>query len=533
MDPIDKFLKLYSYKFDKGYPDMNDKQDILLMESILKREFNIVAEIIYRKDKPSESKDEIIDIISNSDIELAGVNKGKIKSIDILKIFNIGEPSNTNTVKARNALLSQLDKLLSDREYEVETIEGSYEKSITPKIIVKKGDEISHTFEIKGAGNVWKKETTQKEGLVIFFYNSDVKSLYTLDSLKEEFPKLFENRNKYYTGLDEVGKSDVDRYLNVFNNNFEDLNKDALEAINDPLSAALLIKNAYGNGNPIITGKGTFDNVRKKGASLTGLADDKWNPGDVYMSLQGGNYKDADNWIDFNLNFTSKWGKLENAEGKPASFVSISLKQDKSAAGKGKSFLKDFEDELVKKSGDSYNLDKKDLDFLKNANIQELSNEIEVLQSAILGLIKDKNIKYDPDQPPTDLKKLKVKYAALKSLLFIAVNVASERKGGFYNAISDIASFAASLNGKNCSFFKVSGNPTGQAKMEPFPAETVGKIVGDIKIKDSSTAGGISIYFDLQIIDSKDNITSTTKYELTIRSGSPSNPQVAIELSKN
>ena len=25
MDPIDKFLKLYSYKFPKGYPDMNDE----------------------------------------------------------------------------------------------------------------------------------------------------------------------------------------------------------------------------------------------------------------------------------------------------------------------------------------------------------------------------------------------------------------------------------------------------------------------------------------------------------------------------
>ena len=44
MDPIDKFLKLYSYKFPKGYPDMNDKQDILLMESILKEDFNIILE---------------------------------------------------------------------------------------------------------------------------------------------------------------------------------------------------------------------------------------------------------------------------------------------------------------------------------------------------------------------------------------------------------------------------------------------------------------------------------------------------------
>lgn len=35
MDAIDKFLKQYSYKFPKGYPDMKNEQDILLMESLL------------------------------------------------------------------------------------------------------------------------------------------------------------------------------------------------------------------------------------------------------------------------------------------------------------------------------------------------------------------------------------------------------------------------------------------------------------------------------------------------------------------
>ena len=35
MDVLDIFLKKYSYKFPKGYPDMNNEQDILLMESIL------------------------------------------------------------------------------------------------------------------------------------------------------------------------------------------------------------------------------------------------------------------------------------------------------------------------------------------------------------------------------------------------------------------------------------------------------------------------------------------------------------------
>ena len=37
MDIFDKLFKKYSYKFDKGYPDLNNDQDILLLESILEK----------------------------------------------------------------------------------------------------------------------------------------------------------------------------------------------------------------------------------------------------------------------------------------------------------------------------------------------------------------------------------------------------------------------------------------------------------------------------------------------------------------
>ena len=35
MEVLDKLFKKYSYKFDKGYPDINNEQDILLLENIL------------------------------------------------------------------------------------------------------------------------------------------------------------------------------------------------------------------------------------------------------------------------------------------------------------------------------------------------------------------------------------------------------------------------------------------------------------------------------------------------------------------
>ena len=35
MDVIDKFLNKIAFKFPKGYPDMNNDQDVLLLESLL------------------------------------------------------------------------------------------------------------------------------------------------------------------------------------------------------------------------------------------------------------------------------------------------------------------------------------------------------------------------------------------------------------------------------------------------------------------------------------------------------------------
>ena len=57
MDALDLFLKKYSYKFPKGYPDMNNEQDVLLMESIL-RELEIGVDLEETKLSPAElSKD--------------------------------------------------------------------------------------------------------------------------------------------------------------------------------------------------------------------------------------------------------------------------------------------------------------------------------------------------------------------------------------------------------------------------------------------------------------------------------------------
>ncbi len=58
MDVLDKFFIKYSYKFPKGYPDMNNEQDILLLESILK-ELNIGLSLKEAKTTATEDLHEI------------------------------------------------------------------------------------------------------------------------------------------------------------------------------------------------------------------------------------------------------------------------------------------------------------------------------------------------------------------------------------------------------------------------------------------------------------------------------------------
>jgi hypothetical protein len=99
MDALDLFFKKYSYKFDKGYPDMNNEQDVLLLESILKE-----LGINLNEDKASDRTEakEILKKelgLSDSDFKDTGLNfyvlvPGNQRSSFVDKIENID--SNTD-----------------------------------------------------------------------------------------------------------------------------------------------------------------------------------------------------------------------------------------------------------------------------------------------------------------------------------------------------------------------------------------------------------------------------------------------------
>jgi hypothetical protein len=91
MDSLDLFFKKFSYKFPKGYPDINNEQDVLLLESILKE-----LGINLNEGNPSSNTKKAIDLLvqkypdkfeKQSNIYRLG-NKAKISPeefVDIIK----------------------------------------------------------------------------------------------------------------------------------------------------------------------------------------------------------------------------------------------------------------------------------------------------------------------------------------------------------------------------------------------------------------------------------------------------------------
>ena len=87
MDILDIFFKKYSYKFPKGYPDMNNEQDILIMENILGK-LGVNEEEIINYDQ------EIKDLLSSLSTE-----ENKKKLITYLSKLNNGEDEKDELIK--------------------------------------------------------------------------------------------------------------------------------------------------------------------------------------------------------------------------------------------------------------------------------------------------------------------------------------------------------------------------------------------------------------------------------------------------
>ena len=226
MSVFDKFFERYSYRFPKGYPDFTNKQDILILE-------NILDEINLFEANTAEGNKFIEDIIIKNSEKL-GFELDRLD--DQNRLYFKGIPSRGQR-EIRVDLLNIIGSLLPDNDFINITKE-------TPAFTVVI-DGKKHTFTVKGAGSEYSTSTLQKEGLVIFFYNSPINELFTPESLIENVEVL---SGDYYKGIG-TNPDEVQLLLSKFTRNIESAanNKVALATLNVPLSSDIAIKKAFGN----------------------------------------------------------------------------------------------------------------------------------------------------------------------------------------------------------------------------------------------------------------------------------------------
>jgi len=82
MDIFDKFFKKFAYKFDKGYPDLNNSQDVLLLESLFRKlevEVELKEDKIANKSQTIKAVQQIIDTVGTQyDLFAMKSNKNRI-----------------------------------------------------------------------------------------------------------------------------------------------------------------------------------------------------------------------------------------------------------------------------------------------------------------------------------------------------------------------------------------------------------------------------------------------------------------------
>ena len=174
MNIFDKFFTKFAYKFDKGYPDMNNAQDVLLLESLISEAIDekfILNESFYELMSANKLEDEIISKLNNGDFD----------EIDVENItFKSGKKyTPQSTDKTDDYTLNDLRKIVSEFDKPL---------FLTYTDNIKK---LRSPFGVRIMGFDTPKNTT----------SIDFKRLIALNKLIKEYPEKIKIVSKMAAGL--------------------------------------------------------------------------------------------------------------------------------------------------------------------------------------------------------------------------------------------------------------------------------------------------------------------------------------------
>jgi hypothetical protein len=491
MDALDLFFKKFSYKFEKGYPDMANPKDVLLLESILK-ELGINLDEAF-EDTPNLPQD-ITDLKSQIESEY---NSYKIEA--------------AQKKGGGNYFLYFKELSPRDREKRKEITQDLIDAGILPtESVLKGGGEEGYYAEtningtkykiwVKGSGGKYATDTNLKEGLVVLLYNSDVTEPFTKENFKNNFDKL---NKASFEGISTI-EGQLKSYLNIFSEDIEGASKSkaALDSLNDPLSSALTIKKAY-PGKKIIRDE-AFNTIRKLASQVTKIEADKWNPGDVYVEISEPQIpsleslqKDPTPWAKLNALFVNSWGDNNTP------LVSVSLKQERAQAGKAKGFLQKFSPSGIEGTQKEYNLTPEEMEFTS----EQYDEGINTIKEKFKSRFSEGNpsIEYKFDKNPSQPNQLRAKYSAYKALDYLLDHFKQEEDTSAVSALAGLAAYGMSVSGVNPTFFKITGNSSGKPTTpSKFPAGASARLTPGTKIiiEDRPTNGEIGVSISIDIME--------------------------------
>ena len=580
MDVLDKFFTKYSYKFPKGYPDLKDKQDILLMESILEElgvkvrvnEYVLEEELLFEEVEYGTDSNvpELVSTVKDSILSKGSGDTG----FDISHIWRKGENSSTisksvfnlyfkglgtgDRANRKKVLENILNLKFEDESGKEITLKEKFnlvdlEKDSQPSFGIKIDDKIKYKIFIKGAGPEWGTDTDEKEGFVLAFYNSRISDDFNAETYKTNIDKVLENEN-WAIGLEgTTAKLKVQNFLiRLKNTSTEDLSekeikkifKSAFDSLNDALSISHFISSTY-PAKEIIRDK-TFNKIRTTAKGIvektfkeSGIQDaDKWNPGDIYLKLEEPiipSDKDIQKAVEegnlepislLNDQFVDDWGDTD----KP--LVSISLKGGAAQLGRAKSYVNRLvtDDKLIKMNlsdkEEDLEITSKDKDpTIIKTKEEALKKGIEGYRGLLIGAgglltgndVLAPNFKIT-SSVPTNHKQLFDKFAAYKLFYYFLKQSQDKRKIEPVSALTGIAGFSHTVTKYNPTFFKITGSSNKAAKIFKIKAGTTTELnpKSKIEIKDSEKAGNIVVLLDLDFKEG-DEVKNTKKTEINFR----------------
>jgi len=488
---INELLVEWSYRTKKGYPDLGNPSDILILKSLLE-DLKLPTDNLLRnlKEMPSYlSPVELNKYKNNPSKDRISVLIKKIENDEELELVDGEYIVVANKEEVLNAL--NVDKI----EKAIDLVGTDGTRTTTSKL--KKTVEFGGEDKVSKDPENLKVRTDTKESLVILMCNvlsegGNLESFNTENFINNI--NIIKSSTNKYIDIDNTIQSYIETLLGLVENydNLSTKSKRKAESIfNNPYSIAEEILKTY--PNPRFNRGDLFNKIRAICSKITILETDKWNPGDIYLvNFEPVLPDEEDSIVPWNDLFVNSWGDTD----KP--LVSISLKEEKYQPGRAKSYLTQFGKKI------EYDLSKEELEWDEEA----YKSEITRLREIVSKLIEDGGTGSSNEvikrgdgwegKFPESRAKLQGTYGAYKLLEFILKHPEA--------SIAGLFAYGQSIPGipsANPTFFKLVGTNKGDSvKRYRYPAGSNTEMSeGEpIIIIDTTTSANLTIKGKMDIV---------------------------------